>query len=482
VAGHPWWHRVTAAAAVLGCSALMIVTAPFLAESRPRPSAPDVVIFLTDDQRADSLADMSALQADVVRRGTSYDNAMVPTSQCCPSRASLLTGRYAHDTGVWSNHGRWGGWRRFAEQGMEHQTIATALHDHGYLTAFLGKYLNSFGRDAPPGYVPPGWDEFDAFATADSSGAYFDYRLSDGSEHGEGPASYSTDLLARHAAQIIRGAPVDRPMFLYFAPYAPHRPFTPPPRYAPLPAPQLLTILRSTAAEADDQSRQPRWLRKVVPPTVSATLRIKDGQDRALQALDDAVGRLVRALRQAGRLHNTLFVFMSDNGLMRGEHGLTGKNVPYQAATRVPMVIRWDGRVAAGGTDHRLALNLDVAATIAAATGVRMKTDGLNLLGDVRRRGFPLEAIRKAAIDRPAYCGWRTHRYLYVRYADGDQELYDYRTDPGEHRNRALDPRYRSRVKRLRQHARTACRPMPPGFRWSAPDARPARRPGSRPR
>jgi arylsulfatase A-like enzyme len=453
---------------VLGCSALMIVTAPFLAQSRPRPSAPDVVIFLTDDQRVDSLGDMSAVQADLVRRGTRYTEAMVPTSQCCPSRASLLTGLYAHHTGVWTNYGRWGGWHRFAEQGMERHTIATALQDHGYLTMFLGKYLNSFGRDAPPGYVPPGWDGFDAFASADHSGAYFDYRLSDGTEHGQGASSYSTDVLASHAEQVIRGAPADRPLFLYFAPYAPHKPFTPPPRYAPVPEVPILKLLRSVAGSSDDRSKQPRWLRQVLPPTVQATLRMQDGQDRALQAVDDAVGELVRALRETGRLHNTLFVFMSDNGLMRGEHGLTGKNVPYAAATRIPMVIRWDGRVAAGATDHRLALNLDVASTIAAATGVHMRTDGLNLLGHERRHGFVLEALRKAANGRPAYCGWRTHRYLYVHYADGDEELYDYRTDPGEHRNRAGDPAYRDRVQRLRHHARAACRPMPPGFRWTS--------------
>jgi arylsulfatase A-like enzyme len=157
---------------------------------------------------------------------------------------------------------------------------------------------------------------------------------------------------------------------------------------------------------------------------------------------------------------------MSDNGLMRGEHGITGKHVPYDAATRIPMVVRWDGHVAPGTRDSRLALNVDVAATVTSAAGVSMDTDGLDLLGAARRGGFPMEAIGKHATGRPAYCGWRTQRYLFVHYANGEEELYDYRVDSRERVNRAADPAYRDVARNLRADARRGCDPVPPGFSW----------------
>ena len=110
---------------------------------------------------------------------------------------------------------------------------------------------------------------------------------------------------------------------------------------------------------------------------------------------------VLRSLRRTHRLHNTLFIFMSDNGLMRGEHGITGKHVPYDAATRIPMVVRWDGHVAPGTRDTRLALNVDVAATVTSAAGVTMATDGLDLLGTGASRRLPDGGDRQAR-HRPA--------------------------------------------------------------------------------
>ena len=142
------------------------------------------------------------------------------------------------------------------------------------------------------------------------------------------------------------------------------------------------------------------------------------------------------ALRSSGRLHNTLLVYMSDNGLMVGDHHMIGKALPYRFATDVPLVIRWDGRVGAGRTDRRLAATVDVTATIAEATGAAMTTDGVSLLGDERRSDVVLEGRQWRRLDgsvpHPAYCGLRSDRYLFVRYADGFEELYDYQDDPYE--------------------------------------------------
>src|SRR5918994_8003199 len=103
--------RVLSAVLVFAAAAAATVSGPWLAQSRPLPTAPDIVVFLTDDQRWDSLDGMPVLQDQLVDRGRLYEQAMVPTSLCCPSRATILSGRYAHSTGVWGNHYPQGGWR-----------------------------------------------------------------------------------------------------------------------------------------------------------------------------------------------------------------------------------------------------------------------------------------------------------------------------------------------------------------------------------
>lgn len=466
-------RRVRRAVAVLVAATALALSAPLVGNVAPPASAPDIVIVLTDDQRADSLAGMSAVQSELVRRGTSYPQMMVPTSQCCPSRATILSGRYAHDTTVWDNRQPLGGWPRVQASGLEDQTVATVLHDHGYRTGLFGKYFNGFGANAPVDYVPPGWDRFEAFHLPHHSGAYFNYRLTgpDGGRfYGHKPQDYSTDVLARQAEQFVRATPALKPVFVYLAPYGPHRPYTPPPRYAAARTPSTVARparVESAATLRADRAGKPAWVRFRHTPTARGVARLADQQRRTLLGVDDAVRGMIRVLRRTGRLSNTLFVFMSDNGFMHGEHGLLGKNIPYDASTRVPLVVRWDGRVAAGATDQRLALNVDIARTVTRAAGISMPTDGLDLLGPRRRAGFVLEASRKGSTNRPPYCGWRTRRYLFVHYADGVEELYDYLLDPRELHNQVRDPAYQAQVKTFRARAKAACRPPPPGFRWA---------------
>ena len=147
---------------------------------------PNVVLIVTDDQRADTLAGMTKVNTLLADKGVRFANGMVPTSLCCPSRSTILTGLYAHHTRVFGNGdvggARFGGWAQFHRRGMEYRTIATALADRGYRTGFFGKYLNDFSRLSPDGYTPPGWDVFTAFKY--SRGAYFGYRLTDGTYHG----------------------------------------------------------------------------------------------------------------------------------------------------------------------------------------------------------------------------------------------------------------------------------------------------------
>lgn len=426
--------------------------------------APDVVLVVTDDQRVWSLAQMPHVQQLLVSRGTTYTRSMVPTALCCPARASLLTGDYAHDHGVWSNSRPTGSWWRFHENGDEDRTIAVRLQGLGYRTALIGKYFNSFGNWAPKGYRPPGWDVFTAFRTRHRSGAYYDYPLSDGTRHGSDASDYSTDVIAGRAVDVVRSTPAGEPLFLYVAPYAPHEPATPAPRDLGAWAGRLPPF--SSPALEDDVSDKPRWVQALPPVPVARAQELAQQQQEALMAVDDVVARLVAALEETGRLSNTLFVFTSDNGVAWGEHRVLFKAVPYAPATEVPLVVRWDGHVAAGATDDRLAVNVDIPTTIARVAGTDLAADGEDLLQPPRRHGFVLEAAPEPRLARPAYCGWRTAHWMFVHYATGEEELYDERLDPDELTNVIGDPHYWPVADALRERARSQCDPTPPDFSW----------------
>jgi len=447
-----------------------------LVEALPTPTAraalpgrPDVILIVTDDQRAGTLGWMPRLQRYMRRRGIVYKQAMVTTSLCCPSRATLLTGRFAHTTTVWSNDH---GWPRFVEAGMESETVAVWLRRVGYRTALIGKYLNAFeGPDEPPG-----WSVWHSFIGA--NGGYYDYDLLHGNgtitDHGSGPAAYSTDVLGRYAERFIATTRSDRPFFLYFSPYAPHYPATPAPRHATLAA--SLPRWEPPSLTERDLSDKPPWIRNLPRISADEIDGVQVGRRRAyrsMRAVDQAVAAMFDAQRARGRLRNTLVIVMSDNGEMWGEHRVRGKFVPYRGATRVPLAIAWPARVAGGRQDHQIALNLDVPVTIAAAARApHGPVAGRSLLGGVRRTGFLIEAGRVLVapgtngtnVARPAYCGWRTKRYLFVRYANGREELYDYARDPWELRDRrGTRPELQ---RRLRRKTREACRPVPPFFSW----------------
>jgi arylsulfatase A-like enzyme len=160
---------------------------------------------------------MPQVQRLHAEKGTTFVAAQVPTPLCCPSRASIMTGSYAHGTGVWSNGRPDGGWWVFHELGLEERTVAVALQQAGYRTGLVGKYFNAFAKWSPEGFTPPGWDTFLAFRTPVKSGGYYNYALSDGRTRGTTEADYSTDVLARAAEHFIRGTPEGQPLFLYFA-------------------------------------------------------------------------------------------------------------------------------------------------------------------------------------------------------------------------------------------------------------------------
>jgi N-acetylglucosamine-6-sulfatase len=427
---------------------------------------PNIVVILTDDQRTDSLLSMPSVRSLLVDHGTRYTDAFIPTSICCPSRSAILTGLYSHDSGIWENGGPHGGWLTFRRLGNEQRTVAVALQKQGYRTGLVGKYLNNFGRFAPPDYRPPGWDRFEGFRLPEKSGAYYDYHLGQrGGMYGLGTHDYSTDVLATRAVNFIWSTPKQRSLFLYFAPFAPHYPYAPAPRDLGSLKGQLPPYRPASITAPLDG--KPAWVRNLPQVTNKKIDYVRERQGESLMAVDDAVAAIVAALDHSGRLRDTMIVFMSDNGLQTGEHHIVGKNTPYNASTSVPLVIRWDGRVPAGQVDSRIAVNVDVAKTIASVAHVPMTTDGMSILGKRTRTGFVLEAGYSARYDRPAYCGWRTKEWMYVHYATGEEEMYSYRSDPDELTNLAGDPAYAQQLAGMKANAKLACRPLPPSFKWS---------------
>jgi len=279
---------------------------------------PNVVIVLTDDQTADSLEAMPYLSS---RREDSADhwvdlrNAIVSTPMCCPSRASLLTGRYAHNTGVVTN----------LDGGLldEASTLAVWLDDAGYETALVGKYLNGYPFGRGP-YVPPGWDRWVAKMQGGPDSVYYRYTLAEQDlpvAHGSAPGDYLTDVLADRAATFVQEALPDRPFFLLFAPTAPHYPWTPAPRH--LEAVQSFSAKAPGSLNEADVSDKPEWVRSLPPlsdPQLRRLERQRGRERAALLAVDESIRRIVDALRERGELDETVIFFLTDNGVAFGEH------------------------------------------------------------------------------------------------------------------------------------------------------------------
>jgi arylsulfatase A-like enzyme len=430
---------------------------------------PSIVLILTDDQRWDTLWAMPNVRELLQQHGVTFKKAFVTNSLCCPSRTTILTGKYSHSTGVYTNFPPHGGFPSFRDG----TTIATVLHGAGYRTGLIGKYLNTYSTAAHSGYIPPGWDRW--FAFAGDNGHYYNYDVTNNGRirhYGSQPADYSTNVLANQAVGFIRNT--RGPLFLYFAPSAPHQPS--------IPAPQDKTAFSArhfgwppNFNEAD-VSDKPAWVRAAVLRNPAYVDGVRRRQYRSLLAVDRSVARIVRALHDTGRLSTTFIVFMSDNGFLWGEHRLGDKRAVYEESIRVPMVIRYDPITRSARTDGHLVLNMDLARTWAALAGRLMPgSNGHSLLPLLRsgtapwRTQFLVEHLKDTEGDLivhsdPTYCAIRTKVFKYVLYQTREQELYRLTTDPYELQNLAHRPRFRDRMLSLRHRLNLMCRPRPPGY------------------
>ncbi|HSL00099.1 MAG TPA: sulfatase, partial [Rubrobacteraceae bacterium] len=324
---------------------------------------PNVVLILTDDQDVGSIEYMPNVERLMADEGTSFNNAFVTDALCCPSRATILRGEYAHNHGVVSNASPRGGHKRFAGLGHERSTIATWLQDAGYDTALIGKYLNNYTDDG----VPPGWDEWRAI-----SGSHLSDDLN---ENGrivtyDPDRHHLDDVLAEKATDYVDRAAGGSSFFMWLGTKAPHLPATPAPRHRDDFA--GVSLPRGPSFDEEDVSDKPAWVRDNPPlreKEVSQLEEFHRERLRSLQAVDEMVVRIVRSLRESGELDNTYIFFTSDNGFHAGQHRLgTGKWTAYEEDIRVPLIVRGPG-VPKGATREHLVLNNDLAPTLTDIAG-----------------------------------------------------------------------------------------------------------------
>jgi N-acetylglucosamine-6-sulfatase len=421
---------------------------------------PNILFILADDMRASDVDKvvngqpvMPNTQEVLDKQGVEFEKPWVTRSLCCPSRATIFRGQYPHNHNVWVNVPPSGGYWSFHDQGLENSTVATWLNEAGYDTVLIGKYLNRYGLDLNGNYVPnpdvpPGWDEWYAWEGDYNSDTKYDIN-ENGTIHTYFRSdTHDTDLHAQTAEKYIRRTEGGAPFFMHLSPNVPHFPSYYAPRHAdmftdtPLPRP--------TSFNEADVSDKPAWVRNK-PRLSSADIGEMTGfyrdRLRALQSLDDMVGTLVGALRDTGELSNTYIVFTSDNGIYLGEHRLEAKAAAYNAAPRIPLLIRGPN-VPQGVSRSQIVLNNDFAPTIASWAGVTPPAfvDGRSiepLLTSnpptswrsaflVEHRRTPEEFANVRAI--PNYSAIRTNRYNYVEYDNvaKERELYDLDADPTE--------------------------------------------------
>jgi len=410
---------------------------------------PDIVVFYLDDfaPRPRSLWDdpeRTPNLARFVNRGTRFTNAIVSTPLCGPSRAGLLTGRYGHNNGVIAND--------VAPYSADND-IAEKLNKVGYHTVYVGKHINRL-QDARPtrlqmDKLATWWDEFDVMW--EDQGKFYDwtqYRKDEDSvEYGDAPDDHSSRVAAERAIAHIEAAPPDEPLLLFISLVDGHIPITPMQRHVDDPACADFEPWQGPAFNEEDVSDKPAHI-QATPKLAAESYDLVPRCEQSLTS-DWVVGKVTRALRDAGRLDDTLQVLTADNGWLMGDHRIEGKTYPY--ATPVPLYVRWPAEL---GAEKRIieepVTNLDWLPTFCDLAGCGVpNADGMSILplitgqADKLKREFLFVELLydnarypEVARARPAYTGVETTlgysdtRWSFTRYSNGEAELYNLSQDP----------------------------------------------------
>jgi arylsulfatase A-like enzyme len=444
---------VKAALAFLAC--VFLLAGGLCRPAAARARRPNIVFVITDDQRWDSLSVTGHPFAKtpnldrLAREGALFTNFFATTPLCSPSRASFLTGQYAHTHKVTNND-------RVGLDAISHtlMTFPRRLRESGYETAFIGKWHMGLDDSRRPG--------FDTWISFKGQGVYLDPVVNVNGRQLQ-LDGHMTDWLNRWALEFV-ARPRRKPFLLYLSHKALHAPYLPAQRHGSLYAGARYV----PPASADDDLSGKPVLRRVVETPESRRGRGTDrdsvvrDQLRTLAAVDEGVGALLRALKRRGQLDDTVFVFTSDNGYLLGEHGqFDNKRFAYEESIRIPFLVRYPRLVAPGTKVEALGLNVDVAPTLLELAGVEPleKVHGRSLVPLLRglpaawRESFLAEYfLEKVAPRAPAWQAVRTSRWKYIHYPelDGMDELYDLGADPREMRNLINDPASRGALDAMR--------------------------------
>ena len=429
---------------------------PVVANTRP-----NIVFILIDDLRWDELgiAGHPYIKTPSIDRigkeGAFFRNAFMTTPLCSPSRASFLTGQYAHTHGIIDNVDR---------SAASHQliTFPLLLKRAGYETAFIGKW--HMGNDESP---RPGFDRWVSFKGQGT------YTNPDFNEDGISTkrTGYITDILTDYAIDFIRRQH-QKPFLVYLAHKAIHPEvkqnddgsvnlsdaelFIPAERHRTL-YDGVSIPRRPNYKRAPDGKRSLERrigdLAPLGPGTATGDKSILDRQ-RSLAAIEEGVGKILETLKQAGQLDNTIIVFASDNGYFYGEHGLSvERRLAYEESIRMPLLIRYPKAVKASTVRDELVLNIDLAPTLLELAGVTVPNtmQGHSLVPLLSgkksswRNSFLIEYYSDKVFPRISQMGYkaiRDERWKYIHYLElaGMDELYDLKTDPYELKNLINDP------------------------------------------
>ena len=404
----------------------------------PNPEPPSFVVIQTDDQTLDSLyAAFSAFPGAamtrampntldlIAGRGMTFNRYYVSYPLCCPSRVSLLTGRYAHNTGVKGNVQPNGGYYGFSFRSAYSHNLATWLQGAGYRTIHIGKFLNGYGDEPYDNgtTVPPGWSAWHTVLKADTNHYFYGYTLNNNGQlsepYGESgswetreygqrdpvgcpfepvearPCLYATDVFDWMAREEMLATPPEQPFYLQLDYTAPHGDFRRP--AGPEPAIRHYDWFRGARlphdrAEGFDEgnvSDKPSFIREAehLTPTEKRAYKVYyEKQLESLRSIDDGVKEVIDTLGQLHRLRSTYVLFTSDNGFFFGEHRLIGgKFLSYEPATHLPFLIRGPG-IEPGSSTGELTANIDIAPTILDLAGVEpdKSVDGRSLVPFLR--------------------------------------------------------------------------------------------------
>nr|XP_002128609.1 N-acetylglucosamine-6-sulfatase [Ciona intestinalis]XP_026690892.1 N-acetylglucosamine-6-sulfatase [Ciona intestinalis] len=334
---------------------------------------PNIVFILTDDQDTllggmDPLVKVKKLLQD---EGTTFTNMFTSTPLCCPSRASILTGRYSHNHETLNNTISGNCSSLYWQKTFETQTLAVAAQKANYRTFFAGKYLNQYGGKSVggPQHVPVGWNQW--FGLVGNS-KYYNYTISDNGvpvQHGANyHEDYLTDLLANRSVDFIHNHKMryTQPFFMMISTPAPHSPWDSAPQYSKMYENNTAPHTPSYNTKAVNK----HWLvRQATHPMTKESMDYSDNafrsRWRALKSVDDLVERVINALSKMKQLDNTYVFFSSDNGYHLGQFSLPiDKRQLYEFDLRVPLIIRGPG-VSKNVTRSEPIVNVDIAPTVA---------------------------------------------------------------------------------------------------------------------